>query len=219
MPVPSRMSVQRFPPELRAKVQIADAVAWEALIETHVIQAAVFLREFSPRVSALSALDLYFRVVPVLEPMAESIRGRTLASTDLDTLLPQVPARGLTGWRRFRPDLQIRFLREKRNAGERTFELARLAGAQSAEALLDTHVRNALDFSVLVARVLSFDKAVERYVREFSLSMATSQAVSQRAQAEVATQQLARQYRELSDLDETLDFPTTVPLHDRQEAS
>ena len=219
MPVPSRMSVQRFPHELRARVQIADAVAWEALIETHVMQAMVFLREFSPRVSALPALDLYFRVVPVLEPMVESIRGRTLASTDLDALLPRIPVPGPAGWKRLRPDLQIRHLREQRNVNERTLELARLAGAQSAEALLGTHVRNALDFAVLVARVLSFEKAVDRYVREFSLSMATSQAVSQRAQAEIATQQLARQYRETSDLDEALDFPLPDSLDDRREAS
>jgi len=194
MPVPSKMSLQRFPAALKPHVRIAYATAWESLIETHIIQALAFVREFAPRVSPFRAFDLYFDVVPVLEPMVEPIRCRTLVDIDLDSLLPQSPPPRLAGWQRVRLDLHFQFLRDRRRFNERTLELARLAGAKASEELVATHVSNAVAFAALVGRVLSFEKAVEHYVREFSLSMATAQAVAQRAQAEVAARQLARQY-------------------------
>ena len=117
MPVPSKMSVQRFPAALRPRVRIAYATAWESVIDTHVIQALAFVKEFAPRVSPLLALDLYFDVVPVLEPLVEPIRCRTLVDIDLDSLLPQSPPPRLAGWQRVRLDLHFQHLRDRQRMG------------------------------------------------------------------------------------------------------
>ena len=150
MPVPSKMSVQRFPAALRPRVRIAYATAWESVIDTHVIQALAFVKEFAPRVSPLLALDLYFDVVPVLEPLVEPIRCRTLVDIDLDSLLPQSPPPRLAGWQRVRLDLHFQHLRDRRRFNERTLELARLAGAKASEELVATHVRNAVAFGSML---------------------------------------------------------------------
>ena len=194
------MTTNRFPADLRPAVRIAYATCWEALVESHVTQALAFVKEFAPRMSPLGALDLYFEVVSVLEPMVEPVRCRTLVGLDLESLLPHVTPPPLAGWHVVRLDLHLRRLRERVRYNERTLELARLAGATAAEELVATHVRNAVGFAGLVSQVLTFERGVEHYLREFGLALATAQTVAQRAHAEVAALQLARQYRDTEEV-------------------
>ena len=107
MPLPSQMSLRRFPPALRPRVRIAYAAAWEALVETHAAQALQFVHEFSSRLAVLEALDLYFEVVAVPSLMEEPVRVRTLTRVDLDNLQPTIPLPSVRGWRRLRMDLVI----------------------------------------------------------------------------------------------------------------
>ncbi|MEP6572164.1 MAG: hypothetical protein ABJD11_05690, partial [Gemmatimonadota bacterium] len=114
MTVPSQMPVRQFPAPLRARVRVAYAVAWEALIDTHATQALLFIGEFSSRVSPLQALNLYFTVVAVPAQMQEAVRTRTLASLDLDMLPTQSPMPVLAGWKLLRLDLVLKLLQYRR---------------------------------------------------------------------------------------------------------
>ena len=80
MSVPSQMPIRQFPRALRTRVRVAYALAWEALIDTHATQARLFIGELASRMTPLEALELYFGVVAVSEPMLEPVRTRTLST-------------------------------------------------------------------------------------------------------------------------------------------
>lgn len=82
MSVPSRMSMRLIPRALEPRVRIAYAVGWEGVITTPANQVLEIIHEFAGRLPALDALDRYFRVLAVPEPMQESVRNRTLPELD-----------------------------------------------------------------------------------------------------------------------------------------
>jgi hypothetical protein len=197
MTVPSQMSLRRIPDAMHLPVRVAYATGWEALIDTHTRQALQFVTEFAPRVSVLEALDLYFQVTLVPEAMHEVVRSRTLTAIDLDVIPPQVELPVLTGWNRFRVDLVLEHNRFKRRYQERTLELARMAGARAAEAIVATHVENALELAWLLKGVMPVKLVADHYLKEFGLTAGLAQMVMQRVQARVAGDELTAQYDEL----------------------
>jgi hypothetical protein len=198
MTVPSHMSLRRIPDALHLKVRVVYAAGWEALIDTHTTQALQFVCEFAPRLPALDGLDLYFRVTAVPHEMQEAVRVRTLTALDLESLAPLAPLPALTGWQRLRIDRVLEQQRYRRRYYEKTLELARMVGARAAEAVIATHVENALEFIQLLSGVLPVHAATDRYLREFGLADSVAQMVLQRVQARVAGRELTAQYNEPS---------------------
>ena len=198
MTVPSQMSLRRIPDALHLKARMVYAAGWDALIDTHTTQALQFLCEFAPRLPALDGLDLYFRVTAVPQEMQEAVRVRTLTTLDLESLAPLTPLPSLTGWQRLRIDLVVEQQRYRRRYYEKTLELARMVGARAAEAVIATHVENALEFIQLLSGVLPVHAATDRYLREFGLADSVAQMVLQRVQARVAGRELTAQYNEPS---------------------
>jgi hypothetical protein len=188
------MPVRQFPRHLRARVRVAYAVAWEALVDTHTEQALEFIGEFASRLSPLDALELYFTVAPVSESMHEAIRTRTLATIELDCLPPRAPLPVLRGWRLFRLDLVLKLFRYRRAYHEKTLELAKMVGAQASEKVTNTHVRNAREFADLLASLMPVERAVAAYLRAFYLPLGAGQVVMQRVKAAVAGSHLAMEY-------------------------
>lgn len=197
MTVPSQMSLRRIPEALHLQVRIAYAAAWEALIDTHTSQALQFVCEFAPRVRVLDGMDLYFRVTAVPEAMQEVVRSRMLTALELESLPAFAELPILTGWQRLRLDLVIRQQRYRRRYREKTLALARMVGARAAEAVVTTHVENAIEFIRLLKGALPVNAAADHYLREFSLSASVAQMVMQRVQARVAGDELTAQYSEL----------------------
>lgn len=196
MPVPSQMSVRRFPDAVHARLRVAYAVGWDALVSTHAEQATLFVEEFSSRIPVLDALEHYFEVVPVQLDMQEAVRVRALSHLDLEWIpvtaeLPRVGA-----WAILRPDRAVEVMRYRKQFHERTRQLARMVGARAAEAVLTTHVGNALSLAQLLRGHATPDDAVTHYIKEFGLALAQAHAVFQRAQAAMAGEQLAAAYRE-----------------------
>lgn len=190
MSVPSQMSLRRIPTCLHLTIRVAYASAWEALIRTHTDQAVQFIQEFAPRVAPLRALELYFHVVAVPDPMQEVVRTRTLTSIEIDTLAPLATIPTLRGWQRLRLDLVLEHRRYRQRHQESTLQLARMVGARAAEAVVATHVHNAIEFCGLVRGVLTVEQATDHYLREFSLSSSAAHMVSQRVQARVVGEEL-----------------------------
>jgi hypothetical protein len=197
MTVPSQMSVRRIPEALHLKVRVAYAAAWEALIGTHTDQALQFVCEFAPRLPVLDGLDLYFQVTAVPEAMQETVRFHTLTALDLESLPPLTPLPALAGWRLLRIDLLLEQQRYRRRYHEKTLELARMVGARAAEAVVATHVENAIGFAQLLKGALPVNAATDRYLREFGLPANVAQMVMQRVQARVAGDELTAQYDDL----------------------
>ena len=189
------MSVRSIPREFHAKARIAYAVAWEGVITTHSNQVLEFILEFSSRIAPFDALDLYFRVVAVPEPMQESVRTRALPELDLDCISRVNPLPTISGWQfLFRPDLTLKVIRYRRDYAEQTMQLARMVGARAAEAVTATHVSHATEFARMLADAVPVEKAVAHYVFVFNLTQAMATTVLQRVQATLAGQQLAQAY-------------------------
>ena len=194
MSTPSQMSLRRIPPALHLRVRIAYANAWEALIGTHTSQALQFVCEFASRTPVLRALDLYFEVVAVPAGMQEAVRTRCLTSLELESLPPLAAPPALRGWQVLRVDRFVERQQYRRKFEEKTIQLARMVGARAAEAMIATHVENAIGFYDLVRVVMPVEQATDHYLREFSLPSSTAQMVWQRVQARVAGQELTAQY-------------------------
>jgi hypothetical protein len=193
MTVPSRMSLRRIPDALHLQVRVAYAAGWEALIDTHTRQALQLVCEFAPRISVLDGLDLYFQVTAVPEAMHEVVRSRTLTAVDLKSVPQPAELPALTGWNRLRLDLMLEQHRYRRRHQERTVELARMAGARAAEAVVATHVENALELAWLLKGVMPVQAATDHYLREFNLPASVAQMVMQRVQAKVVGDELTAQ--------------------------
>ena len=196
MTVPSQMSLRRIPDALHLTVRVAYATSWEALIDTHARQALQFVGEFASRITVLDALDLYFRVTAVPEAMHEVVRSRTLTAIDLKAVPQPMELPALTGWNRLRLDLHLEHGRYRRRHQERTLELARMAGARAAEAVVAAHVENALELAWLLKGVMPVKAAADHYLREFGLAAGVAQMVMQRVQARVAGDELTAEEEE-----------------------
>ena len=122
--------------------------------------------------------------------MHEVVRSRTLTGLDLKTLPEPAELPTLTGWHRLRIDLQLEHQRYRRRYHERTIELARMAGSRAAEAVVATHVENALELAWLLKGILPVNAVTDHYIREFALSAGVAQMVLQRVQARVAGDEL-----------------------------
>jgi len=193
MTVPSRMSLRRIPEALHLQVRVAYAAGWEALIDTHTRQALQLVCEFASRICVLDGLDLYFQVTAVPEAMHEVVRSRTLTAVDLKSVPQPTGLPALTGWYRLRLDLVLEQQRYRRRHQERTLELARMAGARAAEAVVATHVENALELAWLLKGVMPVKAAADHYLREFNLPASVAQMVMQRVQAKVVGDELTAQ--------------------------
>ena len=168
-----------------------------ALIDTHTRQALQFVTEFAMRIPVLEGLDLYFGVTAVPEAMHEVVRSRTLTALDLKSVPHPAEMPALVGWHRLRLDLVVEHRRYRRRYQERTVELARMAGARAAEAVVATHVENALELAWLLKGVMPVNAVTDHYLREFGLPAGAAQMVMQRVQARVAGDELTAQYDEL----------------------
>lgn len=205
MSITSLASLRQFPEALRPQLQVAYAAAREALVGTHQAQAVRFTEEFARRMPALDALDLYFRVVPVPQTMVESVVSRTLVSLDFDRLPAVAPQPTLLSTvKLLRLDTTLSLVRQRRQQGETTLQLARLAGARAADAVLDTHVLNAARIAEILHHVVWVDDAVSHYIHTFHLPLPTAYMVFQRTRAMMAD-------RNIRELMEPVSTPAIVP--------
>ena len=65
-----------------------------------------------------------------------------------------------------------------------------MVGARAAEAVVATHVENAIGLTRLLKGAMPVGQASEYYLREFSLPSSVAQMVSQRVQARIAGEEL-----------------------------
>lgn len=200
MAVPSNpLSLRRLPEAVRRRLDVASAMAWEALIEAHASNALHFIALFAGRFAFDDAVNRYLREVDATEPVAVAVRNRVMAALDETTKeehpgprldMPAEEPGGETGLRRFRPDVVMRGLIERHRRHDEADSWFRLATARAEEALIGTHVDNAITFAALLDGHLPPDRAVEEYLGVIGLSGARAQNVSQRTLARIAEARL-----------------------------
>ena len=170
---------------------MASALAWEALVETHVAHAFQFIGlmdDYSPLEDALSR---YLLEMDIGESMAQAIRTRVLVGIEDEPLEPEMGPEAPAdddedGWRRFRPDVVMKGVRERQRRQDEADTLVELALARAEEAVITTHVENAITFAALLDEHLPLAGAVQNYLGAVDLAGGRAQAVFQRTMARLA---------------------------------
>jgi hypothetical protein len=201
MPVPRRNTPRHLGESMRRKLEVASAMAWEALVDTHVEQATHFVALLSDYLPLEEALPRYLRESDLGETMATAIRTRVLMRFEEQdggesrTPASSYPARPAArpiaasddGWALLRQSQRVVEgvrLRHRRN--EEMDRIILLALARAEENLIQTHVENAIGFVALLQEQLALDRSVQQYLGAVGLAGGRAQAVFQRTMAKLA---------------------------------
>jgi hypothetical protein len=198
---PARFSTRRLPDTLRSRLEVTTALAWEALVETHVDQAHAFVQLVRERMPLEESLPRYLLELDLGDSIASAVRTRVLVRAEPDDRIDRDPPIAIRppvttpeaaadddegGWRRFRPDVVVRGLRERQRRDDETEGWMKLALARAEEAVIATHVDNAITFAALLDPVMPLDRATQEYIDAVGLSGGRAQAVHQRTMARLA---------------------------------
>lgn len=167
-------------------------MAWESLVETHVAQAAQLVQLLAERIPLEESLTRYLLESDLTDSMAAAVRTRVLVALE-GRVLPDIEDEdaGLdggapTGWRRFRPAAMMRGVRHRQQRQDETEQWLQLALAKAEEALITTHVDNAITFAALLEEHFPLDRSVQQYLDAVELTGSRAQAVFQRTMARLA---------------------------------
>lgn len=207
MPAPGPRTPRRLPETVRRRLEVASATAWEALVEAHTSHALQLIALLADRMPFDEAVERYLREMEVSETMAAAVRNRVLVALEdaqrPDDSRPTLQIFATTGegrasrdgaeaegpaegWRRFRPDVLMRDLKERHRRHDETEGWIRLALARAEEGIIATHVDNAITFAALLEPHMPLERAVEEYNNALRLTGPRAQAVYQRAMARLA---------------------------------
>ena len=191
------------------RVQVAYARAWEAVVETHRVEAASFVEALAPLVSVDEALDAYFREVPVALGMRDAVRTGAFLKLDFSTLDAPAPAGTPGGWALLNPGTLLGVTRRMATATQEARRRMTLATARALEGIAATHKPNALDLAAV--RGGSSEDGVRHYIRTMDLPAHQAQMVYQQALAAMAEGELAAPPEETS-TPEAQPTPTRIPF-------
>ncbi len=203
---PTRIPSRRLPESVRRRLEVSTAMAWEALVERHVVQANEFVDLMRGRMDLEDALARYLAELDLDETMATAVRTRVLVAlehedAEADTVpMPALPVAGAgplppagpEGWRRFRPDVVVRGMRRRQRRSDETESMIELALARAEEGVMQTHVDNAIGFTALLSEYVGIGRSVESYLGAVLLSGSRAHSVLQRTMARLADVHLPR---------------------------
>lgn len=173
-------------------------MAWEALVAAHGQHALHFIALLSGRVRFDEALTRYLREMDTSTQMAAAVQTRVLVALEpverQTSVLPPLPFAAdaeepleeAEGWRRFRPDVVMREVKERYRRNEEVERLVQLAIARAEEGIIGVHIDNAITFAALLEPYGSLGRAVEEYTNSLGLVGGRAQAVFQRTMARLA---------------------------------
>jgi hypothetical protein len=195
MPSPRISTARRLLPEsVRRRLEVATAMAWESIVETHIANARQFVQMLGERVELEEALARYMSEMDLSDSIATAVNSRVLVEFEdpATGAAAAIPLREdgdgseSDGWRRFRPDVVVRGVMERRRSSDETERWIELLIARAEEGLIRTHVENAITFAALLEPYASLSRAVGHYVDAVALSGGRAQAVFQRTMARLA---------------------------------
>jgi hypothetical protein len=200
-------AARRMPPRVkgettRRKLEVTSALAWEALVETHVDRAMQFIALLTAYEPIEESLPRYLREMDLDATMAAAIRMRALTGVEEE---PPVPPNDLfdagpasmvgdvldadeadDGWSLLRqPQRVVRGVLRRQKRNEEMERITQLALARAEEYVIRTHIENAIGFVALLEH-LPFERAIEIYLEAVGVSGSRAQAVFQRTMARLA---------------------------------
>lgn len=189
--------LQPLPVELRRRLELAEAAAREARLNTHAQQALNLVAVLASRMPFDEAVERYLDIMGLTEDEAETVQTRALVAlgaTSLGSDLAKDRHRSGWGlsWRYATPVGAVRFVRRqlRRNAEEDLW--LELSAARAEEAIIRTHIKHAMGFVRILTNFAPPTRAVSLYLDQLEVPAARARAVYQRVLARVAEAELPR---------------------------
>ena len=199
--------LQRLPPDLRRRLELAEAASREARLDTHAQQALHLVAVLAPRMPFDEAVERYIEIMGLMGEEAETVQTRALVALG-ETALGEELARerhrtgwGLN-WRYATPLGAVRFVRRQLRRGAEEDLWMELSAARAEEALIRSHIKHALGFVRILEEFAPPTRAVSLYLDQLEVPAARARAVYQRVLARVAEAELPKlveEYRAESD--------------------
>jgi nitrate reductase assembly molybdenum cofactor insertion protein NarJ len=190
--------LQRMPPELSRRLERAEALAREALLDTHAALATDLVRILAPRMPFDDAIERYLETMDLEGEEKEAIGTRAVALMGEGEVQEDLAREGTRGWgwdwRYATPLGVLRYISrvQKRSSEEELW--LELAAARAEEKLVEAHVRYALEFVELMDEHQHADptRAVAHYVERLDVPDLRARTVYQRVLARLAEDLLPR---------------------------
>jgi hypothetical protein len=204
MATPRRNPPRRLGEVMRRKLEVTSAMAWEALVDRHVEQATQFVSLLADLLPVEESLPRYLREMDLGETMATAIRSRVLMRVEDDRVAEQETHNAMAfpprppvvdddgagpdeSWNLLRqPQRVVQGVMRRQRRNEELERVVQLAIARAEEAVIRTHVENAIGFVALLEEQLPLDRAVQQYLGAVGLAGGRAQAVYQRTMAKLA---------------------------------
>lgn len=190
--------LSRMPPELSRKLDRAEALAREALMDTHAELATDLVGILAPRMPFDQAIERYLESMQLEGEEKEAIGTRAVAILDESELQEDMAREGTRGWgwdwRYATPLGVLRYIgRVQKRSNEEELWLE-LAAARAEEKLVDEHIRFAMQFVDLMDEHNHADptRAVAHYLERLDVPELRARMVYQRVMARLAEALLPR---------------------------
>jgi len=196
MPSPVSSWFERLPEEVDKKLERAEALAREDMVETHARLATDLVGILAPRMPFDDAIERYLESLGLEGEDAEAVGTRAVALLDATDVRDDLAREGTRGWgfnwRYATPLGALRFIqRQKKRSDEERLWLE-LAAARAEERLADAHARHAQTFVEILDEEVDPARAVELYVERLDLPEVRARIVYQRVLARLAESELPR---------------------------
>ena len=187
---------ERLPEEVDKKLDRAEALAREDMVETHARLATDLVGILAPRMPFDEAIERYLESLGLEGEDAEAVGTRAVTLLDATDVREDLAREGTRGWgfnwRYATPLGALRFIqRQKKRSDEERLWLE-LAAARAEERLADAHARHAQGFVEILDEEVDPARAVELYVERLDLPEIRARIVYQRVLARLAESELPR---------------------------
>jgi hypothetical protein len=195
MASPVSQWLQRMPPELNRKLERAEALAREALIDVHANLALDLVSILAPRMPFDDAIERYLETMELDGEEKETIGTRAVALMDerevQEDLQREVRGWGWN-WRYATPLGMLRYIRRQQKRSDEEELWLELAAARAEETLVESHIQHAMRFVEVMGDHADPTRAVALYVERLELPEFRGRMVYQRVMARLADDLLPR---------------------------
>ena len=197
MPTSVTMWFSRLTPEMHRRLERAEALAREELVETHARLAVDLVGILAPRMPFDDAIERYLETMELEGDEKEQIGTRAVALMD-ERDVEEDLAREVRGWgwnwRYATPLGVLRYIRRQQKRSDEEELWLELAAARAEEALVNAHMKFALEFVRVMDEHDHADptRAVAHYVERLDLPEGRGRMVYQRVMAHLAEDLLPR---------------------------
>jgi hypothetical protein len=196
MASPVTLWLQGLSQEIQRRLDRAEALAREDLVETHAGQARELVTVLAPRMAFDEAIDRYIEIMELEGDDAERVGSRAVALLGDAEVQDDLAREGHRGWgfdwRYATPLGALRYIRRQRKRSSEEQLWMELAAARSEEAIADTHTRHALSFVDLLGDEVDPTRALALYADRLDLPEIRARIVYQRVMAKLADKLLPR---------------------------